>query len=103
MHEEDFLSSWLSEDVEGEAEQMEKMNRETNAEECKSGKMQVGGTKGKGSCVLPNTLAVNFLRVWNRELVRRVWTRKWWICREMRVSVGVRCVCVCALFCLCCV
>ena len=28
MHEEDFLSSWLREDVEGRAEEMEKVNRE---------------------------------------------------------------------------
>ena len=36
MHEENFLSSWLREDVEGERVEMEKLNDEANQE--KSGK-----------------------------------------------------------------
>ena len=46
MHEENFLSSWLLEDVEGGEEERE-MNKEAKAEESGSGK-RGGGRKGKG-------------------------------------------------------
>ena len=47
MNEEDFLSSWLREDVEGEVEEMERLNKEAKEEESVSGKREVGET-GKG-------------------------------------------------------
>ena len=37
-----------------------------------------------------------------RQFLRRVWRRKWWICRVVRVSMDVRWVCACLfLFLLC--
>ena len=37
MHEENFLRSWLREDVEGKAEDVEKVNKKAKDEECKHG------------------------------------------------------------------
>ena len=47
MHEENFLSSWWREDVEGKAEVMEKMSNETKEEEKKRGKRDFEGEKGR--------------------------------------------------------
>ena len=45
MHEENFLSSWLQEDVEGKEEEREKMNKEAKEEESRSGKREVEGER----------------------------------------------------------
>ena len=41
MHEENFLSSWMREDVEGKEEQRERLNEEAEREESKRGKREV--------------------------------------------------------------
>ena len=41
MHEDNFLSSWLWEDVEGKDEERGRLNREAKREESKSGKREV--------------------------------------------------------------
>ena len=41
MHEEHFLFTWLREDMEGKAEDMEKASRESKEEELNSGKREV--------------------------------------------------------------
>ena len=43
MHAENFLSSWLREDVEGEEEERKRLNEEVKEEESKSGKRDVEG------------------------------------------------------------
>ena len=57
MHEENFLSSWLREDVEGTEEEMEKMNKEAKEEESKRGNKEVKREKEtaviKRRCVDP--------------------------------------------------
>ena len=45
MHEENFLSSWLREDVECEVEERERMDKEATVEESKSGKREVEGER----------------------------------------------------------
>ena len=62
-HEEHFLSSWLCGDVEGKAEEREKVNKEAKEESCKSGKRELEGEKAKGGSFFVNALAVNFFRV----------------------------------------
>ena len=59
MHEEHFLSSWLREDVEGKAEDMESASREAKEEESKSDKREVGKERGR---VEVNTQRVPFGR-----------------------------------------
>ena len=41
MHEDIFFSSWLREDTEGKAEEVEEMRKRTKEEETKSGKGEV--------------------------------------------------------------
>ena len=41
MHEENFLSSWLREDVEGVKAEIQRLNEESKQEESKSGKREV--------------------------------------------------------------
>ena len=43
MHEENFLNSWLREDTEDKAEEMEKMRTRTKEEETKSGQRESEG------------------------------------------------------------
>ena len=45
MHEDNFLSRWLREHVEGKAEEREKLNKEAKEEESKSGKRVVNGER----------------------------------------------------------
>ena len=45
MHEENFLSSWLREQVEGNQEERENMNKEVKEEECTSWEREVEGEK----------------------------------------------------------
>ena len=49
MHEENFLSRWLREDVEGTEERKKKLNRETKEEEQKEGKRR-GERRGPNGC-----------------------------------------------------
>ena len=44
-HEGNFLSSWLREDVEGEEEERETMNKEAKEEESRNGKREVEGER----------------------------------------------------------
>ena len=46
MHEENFLSNWLREDMEGEKVEMEKLNQEARQEGSESGKREVEGERG---------------------------------------------------------
>ena len=41
MHEENFLSCWLREDVDGKEKEREKLNKDAKEEESKSGKREV--------------------------------------------------------------
>ena len=43
LHEENFLSSWLREDVEGKEEERARLNEEAKQEESRSGKREVEG------------------------------------------------------------
>ena len=45
MHEDNFLSRWLREHVEGKEEEREKLNKEAKEEESKSGKRVVNGER----------------------------------------------------------
>ena len=45
MHEENFLSSWLREDVERQEEERKRLNEEAEREESNSGKREVEGAK----------------------------------------------------------
>ena len=47
MHEENFLSSWLREDVERKEEERKRLNEEAEQEESKSGNREVEA-EGKG-------------------------------------------------------
>ena len=51
MNEEVFFSSWLREDVEGEAEEMERETREAKEERCKRGKRECKGEKERMAVV----------------------------------------------------
>ena len=51
LHQEDFFSSWFREDVEAEAEEMEKKNREVKEEKCKRGKRECKGEKERVAVV----------------------------------------------------
>ena len=46
-HEQNFLSSWLREDVEGKKAEMERLKAEAKQEESKSGEKRGGGRRGK--------------------------------------------------------
>ena len=51
MHEENFLSSWLREDVEGKTAEMEKVNKEAKEEKCNGGKREFEGEKERVAAV----------------------------------------------------
>ena len=62
--EENFLSSWLREDVEGKEEEREKLNMEVKKKrEVKVGKERGGGRKGKGKIICPNRLSSKVFEV----------------------------------------
>ena len=48
IHEDDFLSSWLREDVEGKEEKKERLNKEAEEEKSQKWERRGGGRKGKG-------------------------------------------------------
>ena len=79
MHAANLLSSWLRENVDGKAEEMEDMRKRT-----KENKLRVeqGSLREK-----QERLAVVCV---SGRVLRRIWKRKWWICRVMRVGIGVR-------------
>ena len=52
MHEDNFLSRWLREDVEDKTEEIEKAIREATEEVCQSVKSEFEGEKRKGGCGL---------------------------------------------------
>ena len=52
MHDENFLSSWLREDMEGKAEAVEKISKEAFEEEEGRGSLRERGRQGKGVAVV---------------------------------------------------
>ena len=56
MHEENFLSSWLRDDIECEAEDVEELNKKSKEEESKSGKRESEGEKERVAVVLQTCL-----------------------------------------------
>ena len=88
MHEENILSSWLREDVEGKAEDKKSGNKpKKKSVPVGRGNLRV---KRKGWLWFATALAVFFLQVGVKDFLGRVWRRMWWIFRGMRVSIGVQ-------------